>query len=224
LGENKFSTIDIIEQQPTVGGVWNHYGNKTSEEPVVVPTQGPSSTLVVPPGSAPLRKQNAAPTSGGNGYEPTKKTRSGCPVFPSAMYDSLEANIPRQLMQYSDFAFPDDIMLFPTRELVLEYLEEYAKEVLHLVKFNTQVVQICPREAGTLGCGWMVETRDLLTGKTIRMCYDAVVVASGHFSEPFIPKIPGVQEWNVRFPGVISHSMTYLNPEPFKNKVSAMTK
>ncbi len=224
--ENKFSMIDIIEQRPTTGGEWNYYCDNTTEEPVPVPTRGPSSTIATSSSSAPLlkRKQNRTLTNDENDTRDAQEARRGNPVFPSAMYDGLESNIPHPLMQYSDFAFPKDIMLFPTREIVLKYLNEYAKEVLHLVKFNTQVVEICPREAGTLGSGWMVETRDLLTGKSAQAYYDAVVIASGHFSEPFIPEIPGLKEWNERFPGVISHSKTYLNPEPFKNKVSTVGK
>lgn len=45
--------------------------------------------------------------------------------------------------------------------------------------------------------------------------YDAVVVASGHFSVPYIPNIQGLQDWNHKHPGSISHSKYYRLPDEF---------
>jgi hypothetical protein len=52
-------------------------------------------------------------------------------------YDDLETNIPHPLMQFSDQDFPEDILLFPKHDVVLAYLEKYAKIVRHLIHFST---------------------------------------------------------------------------------------
>lgn len=41
-------------------------------------------------------------------------------VFPTAMYEKLHTNIPKELMQFSDTAFPEYCQLFPKRQAVLE--------------------------------------------------------------------------------------------------------
>ena len=50
--------------------------------------------------------------------------------------------------------------------------------------------------------------------------FDSLVVATGHYSVPSIPDIPGLLEYDRRFPGRILHSKHYPNVETFKNKVS----
>ena len=45
-------------------------------------------------------------------------------------YERLEANLPKMLMQHTDFAFPDNEQLFPTHAAITEYLERYTDEVL----------------------------------------------------------------------------------------------
>jgi len=50
--------------------------------------------------------------------------------------------------------------------------------------------------------------------------YDAIAVASGHYTVPFIPDIPGISEWNKAYPGRISHSKFFRRPEEYKGQVS----
>jgi cation diffusion facilitator CzcD-associated flavoprotein CzcO len=45
--------------------------------------------------------------------------------------------------------------------------------------------------------------------------FDAVVVCSGHFSEPRIADIPGIDTW----PGKEMHSHNYRDPQSFRDKV-----
>lgn len=41
-------------------------------------------------------------------------------IFPTAMYEKLHTNIPKDLMKFSDKEFPKDSQLFPKRDTVLE--------------------------------------------------------------------------------------------------------
>ena len=77
--------------------------------------------------------------------------------FESPLYDYLETNIPKQLMAYSDQPFGDNLPLFPGHDAVLDYLELYADEIRHLIRFHTQVVKVTLAETcAHLICGkWL---------------------------------------------------------------------
>ena len=49
--------------------------------------------------------------------------------------------------------------------------------------------------------------------------FDAVVVASGHYSIPYIPDIPGLVEWDQRYPGSVQHSKHYRFAQDYAGKV-----
>ncbi|XXH00604.1 hypothetical protein Hte_006952 [Hypoxylon texense] len=135
------------------------------------------------------------------------------------MYDDLNTNIPHTLMKYSDSAFKDGCEIFPTRQDVQEYLVRYARDVRHLVKFSTQVTNITLRQDQQQRDQWGVRTKDLLTGQETQETYDAVVVASGHYSTPYIPdSIENISEFNAAYPGLISHSKLYRNAETYRGK------
>lgn len=133
------------------------------------------------------------------------------------MYDYLETNIPRSLMQHSDLDFPSDSQLFPQSEIVLRYLERYATDVRHMISFETQVLDVqlvqgadCER--------WLVQTRHLSSKRVQEAVYDAVIVASGHYDRPVVPSIPGLNEWAAEYAGSVIHSKAYRTPERFRDK------
>ena len=185
-----------------MGGVWN-YSNDPGG-PVDVPQTDPDQPLDEPTWQTDIEN--------GNGIGRLH------PTFASPMYESLETNIPHVLMKYSDAPSLEGDQLFPTRQAVTNYLQEYGKDVRHFVKFRTQVVDVKQKGEGSQG-GWSVLTKDLMSPCEISQReYDAVVVASGHYSVPSLPDIKGIKEWNEVNRGIISHSKTYRRPEPFKNK------
>ena len=132
------------------------------------------------------------------------------------MYEDLETNIPHFLMQFSDSPSLTEHQLCPSREAILKYLREYANDLKHLIKFHTQVTEVLQRNDGH--ASWLVQYKDLVSNKTTVGRYDAVVVASGHYSVPFIPDIAGIREWNQRYPGIISHSKFYQRRQDFWGK------
>lgn len=121
-------------------------------------------------------------------------------------------------MQYAEKPFPTDSALFPGHEAVLHYLEEYAEDVQHLIKFETQVLGVSVHSQDL--CNWEVTTQHLQGGKPSTSIYDAIVVANGHYIVPYVPNIKGITEWYKAYPGSISHSKSYRNNKPFiKRKV-----
>ena len=157
------------------------------------------------------------------------------PVFPSPMYEELETNIPRTLMRFSDLPFPSDCQLFPRHEAVKTYIDEYGKELLPLVKFETQVQEVKLLEATkdsstrdtssdseTIKERWSLQAEELRTGRIYEEKYDAVILANGHYSVPFVPYIEGAKEWNDAFPGTLSHSKTFRTAEEYRDKVRSI--
>jgi cation diffusion facilitator CzcD-associated flavoprotein CzcO len=123
-------------------------------------------------------------------------------------------------MKYSDQPFPDGTSLFPQHDVVLEYLERYADEVRHLITFGTQVLDVSPITEHSSQDRWSVSTKNLKTEEVSVSVFDAVIVANGHYNDPYVPDVPGIREWNAAYPGSISHSKFYRRPNDFKNKVS----
>ncbi|KAL8840815.1 MAG: hypothetical protein Q9176_003662 [Flavoplaca citrina] len=200
LAEKHFEVIDIFEQQASTGGVWN-YSNYAPSEELTIPQTNPHQ---------PLEEPKWLSATG------TVATPSH-PVFATPMYDRLESNIPNFLMRHPDDSSLEEQQLFAGRESVLEYLNRYADDVRYLIRFQTQVYDVRRKSDGDCD-RWLVCTRDLKSGKVSERLYDAVVVASGHFSVPVLPDIPGIRAWNVAYPGVITHSKYYRKPDGFKDK------
>lgn len=135
----------------------------------------------------------------------------------SPVYDRLETNIPRGLMGFSDLAWPDHCQLFPGHEAVLEYIERYSEDVRHLVQFDTQVLHV----RSTADKRWHLGTRQVNPSddaEVIEHVFDAVVVANGHFNVPYIPSVPGIEDWHRAYPRSICHSKFYRAPEHYAGK------
>lgn len=187
-----------------MGGVWNY----TPDVPV-----GQTKVPQIDP-----HQPHEEPQWSDSDSDPARRPfHTGKATFASPMYDALETNIPTFLMQFSDKSFPKDSQLFPGREEVAEYLRDYAEEVRHLVRFQVQALDVRLQHSDSRE-KWAVKTKDLLSQHETEAMYDAVVVANGHFTVPYIPDIKGIAKWNEQYPGVISHSKTYRTPTLFKNK------
>jgi cation diffusion facilitator CzcD-associated flavoprotein CzcO len=197
--ENAFTTIRVLDQRPAVGGVWNYSfaPAASNQADLTIPRTRPSSQVEEPVAQV------------------SSETREHELCFPSPIYDFLETNIPHTLMNFSDKKFPEGSALFPKFAVVKQYLEEYADDIRGLVNLATQVVSV----GLTADNQWMIKTRDIRTQKEGEEIYDAVVVASGHYSDPFIPDIKGIQDFRIQHPTTISHSKYYRRPEVYAGKV-----
>ena len=120
-------------------------------------------------------------------------------------------------MGFSDLLWDEDCQLFPDHHTVLEYLEQYATDIRHLIKFQTRVVDVSP--LGTTQ--WTVRSKPMTTSDDSTCAeevFDAVLVASGHFEVPYVPSVSGIEAWNEAYPGRILHSKSYRRPEDFEDK------
>lgn len=120
-------------------------------------------------------------------------------------------------MQYSDQPFLAGNQLFPGRESTLQYLQSYEHDIQDLVKLGTQVTEVrCAYEDSK--ASWQVHYQPLNLGTIHKDTYDAVVVASGHYTVPYLPEIDGIRQWNSTYTGSIYHSKFYRKPEDFDGK------
>ncbi|WYZ43452.1 hypothetical protein EsH8_VI_001151 [Colletotrichum jinshuiense] len=195
LAEKKFSKVQIFEQRDTVGGVWTYSSLNVIDSdfsiPRTQPTKNPDTAIAV------------------EGHDAKQ--------FVSPVYDYLETNIPHTLMNYSDQKFPSTASLFPPHKVVKKYLEDYAEELKPILSLSTQVLAVKKATSGGQAY-WEIETRDLKTDETSKAQFDAVLVASGHYNDPFIPDIPGLADFDKALPGTISHSKFYRNPSQYEGK------
>jgi cation diffusion facilitator CzcD-associated flavoprotein CzcO len=135
------------------------------------------------------------------------------------MYEKLHTNIPAGLMEFTDQKFPKDAWLFPRRQTVQQYLVSYAAELRQLIKFCFQVSSVSLVQRQDDGRdGWRVEARSTVSDECFKGDFDAVVVANGHYSIPYIPSMANMAAFSKVYPSVISHSKHYRTPETFAGK------
>lgn len=58
----------------------------------------------------------------------------------------------------------------------------------------------------------------MLNRRQPRQEFDAVVVATGRYNAPNIPRIAGLEAWTARWSDKIWHSRQYRRPQAFANK------
>lgn len=199
----------MFEQRSTVGGLWRY-----------TPETGDGTTFEVPQTNAHVGIESPIVQKSSTSERRDSKTEA---TFLSPIYETLETNIPKSLMGYGDTKFLESIQLFPRHADVQQYLEDYAKPVLDLIRFRTQVdnvkfLQATTNSDGSTSEEWSLFSQDVTSGEGICEVYNAIVVASGHYSTPFVPDISGLQEWNRAFPGTISHSKHFRKPQAFVDK------
>jgi hypothetical protein len=109
----------------------------------------------------------------------------------------------------------------PTRpyKVVADYLETIFAPFLHLVTFNTTLERLSKNE-GTGKWELVLRKTDAQSKGEVKDFwwkeeYDAVVVATGHYSVPNIPKIPGLDEWYKKYPHKLEHSKQFRNRDDY---------
>lgn len=119
-------------------------------------------------------------------------------------YDSLHLITSSRITGFPEYPMPADWPMFPSRSLMLAYLNAYADHfaLRERIAFETEVVSVVPLEGDgpTGAAGWRVSTSDGACRE-----YDGVFVANGHLWDQRIPPIAA------RFEGRQVHSGSYRN-------------
>lgn len=150
--------------------------------------------------------------------EKVGKYDNGLPVY-SSMYRDLKTNIPKEVMSFPDFPFESHLSSFVHHTEVRKYLEKYCDhfKIRDVIQFETSVDAVVPVkvENGWRGLAWDVTASNGIDPSTaVKRRFDAVMVCNGHFFDPYIPAIPGLEN----FTGTLMHSHSYRSAEPFAGK------
>lgn len=155
--------VVVIEQNDDVGGQWLYQSNVEQEDPL-----GRSSDSI-----------------------------NGALKVHSSIYSSLRLTSPREIMGYSDFPFlakkGRDMRRFPGHKELWLYLKDFTEAfgLREMIRFNV-IVEFVGEEEEEDARRWIVRSRERLSGKVMEEIFDAVVVATGHYSHPRLPSIKGI--------------------------------
>jgi dimethylaniline monooxygenase (N-oxide forming) len=129
----------------------------------------------------------------------------------SSAYRTLHINTAKNMTNFSDFIFREEVQRFPSHEDMHSYLTDYANHfgVMERIQFNAEVTDLQPLfEQDKQAPQWQVTTVD-----GTQRVFDAVCICTGHLTKPF-----HVAEFQSRFQGTYLHSHDYREPEPMIGK------
>ena len=144
----------------------------------------------------------------------TGSDQYGDPV-PNSMYRYLWSNGPKECLEFADYSFDQHfgqpIPSFPPREVLYDYIVGRAKNagIQKYLRFNTNVKSVTFSNNQ-----FEIISLNKKENKISKEKFDYVVVASGHFSVPYIPEYEGMNS----FPGRILHSHDFRDAEEFRGK------
>ncbi|XP_057421602.1 flavin-containing monooxygenase FMO GS-OX-like 8 [Lotus japonicus] len=179
--------VVVFEQNHDIGGQWLYNPNVQCEDPL--------------------------------GKNPVLKVHS-------SIYESLRLMSPREIMGFTDFPFlvkkGRDMRRFPGHRELLFYLNDFCEwfGLREVIRFNTRVEYVGPLNyngafSGNDDLKWVVRSKEKESDGVVEEVFDAVVVASGHYSHPKLPCIQGMDTWKRKQ----MHSHIYRTPQPFGKEI-----
>ncbi len=183
-------SVTCLEKSTAIGGVWNYDANcKGSNGPMYSTLRSnlPKEIMAIP--SRPFEDELAL----------RREMQEQWNAFKMSNLENARDDSSNHLDEYesSESSFVNHL------EVQL-YLERFAVEtdLMKSIELGTDVKSISKEEGGE----WLVEYTSAETG-TVTEKFDGVVVANGHYNEPFVPRIEGDT-----FTGVQVHSRDYDGP------------
>ncbi|KAF0701219.1 Aste57867_8293 [Aphanomyces stellatus] len=125
--------------------------------------------------------------------------------FASPVYTNLCTNLPPECMQFSTMPFPEETDQFPHHSVVHKYLVDFADmyNLRRFIRLNTTVEE----------CTFDNDVWSIQLSNGMKHVADRLIVATGHFRTPHIPKEPIID------PSIhCIHSREYRRPNEYKNK------
>ncbi|KAE8294576.1 Dimethylaniline monooxygenase [N-oxide-forming] 5 [Larimichthys crocea] len=133
------------------------------------------------------------------------------------IYQSVVINSSKEIMAFSDFPPPAQLPNNMHHSEVLLYLRLYAQsfKLLQHIQFQTTVVSVRQTLDFAATGQWEVET-ETRDGQRETRVFDAVIVCTGHFTQPHLPlgDFPGIES----FEGNYFHSWDYRSADDMQGK------
>ncbi|KAJ3339092.1 hypothetical protein HDU83_007786 [Entophlyctis luteolus] len=208
--------VTLYERNSAPGGVWKYHDSKqvsvSPNFPQPTPRSVTSAIAEVPDGvSFPHEVLLDALSNAGEAQ------RLHNP--PNACYDSLTNNIPVQLMGLKDWRVQDGLPWSVSHREVAKYYQSF---VDHFALTDNIVYNALVCETRKYGNVWKVVVQIFKEeGRKVEWIskeFDAIVVATGHYNDPYIPDIAGIKEWRSSRGDAIIHSKVYRTPETYQGK------
>ncbi|KAF7547009.1 hypothetical protein G7Z17_g8027 [Cylindrodendrum hubeiense] len=216
--ERIFDYVRVFERQDRVGGLWAYdaepdrfqttsdEAEKTSEIPEHLRRNGPCFTSPAP---EKLGQRGSA-------------------------YDTLDTNAGARTMAFTHAPLPFGNSIQSIRKygrnnssrprhVVLKYLEDLFEPYFHLLQLNTSVERVEKNPDGewvltlrqqSVKYGTEGATRDYWWQEA----FDAVIVASGHFTVASVPEIDGLKETFAKLPEKFEHSKAWRSQQDYVGK------
>ncbi len=140
----------------------------------------------------------------------------GEPVHCS-MYRYLWSNGPKECLEFADYTFEEHfgrpIASYPPRAVLWDYIKGRVEKagVREQIRFSTSVRRVEYNEDQQ---NFSVTVHNLTEDRMYTEDFDNVVVATGHFSTPNVPKFDGLETFN----GRVMHAHDFRDALEFKDK------
>ncbi|KAM0815545.1 hypothetical protein AB5N19_01344 [Seiridium cardinale] len=201
--ENYFQKISVFERREKAGGTWIY---DADPQPPLAVHPGALPTQLDPPLSLPDHLPAILPPSQQERYAKT-------PV-----YDSLTTNVPDIAMSFSDerFAYGPFAPHYVPRQYVENYFSTHGVDKFLVLNTTVEDVSILPSKSSEDAEKWKLTLRKYDPARHVDIwweeVFDAVILANGHYSIPYVPYVTGLENYIEKFPGRVVHSKYYRSP------------
>merc|ERR1719191_180960 len=119
-------------------------------------------------------------------------------------YVDFGLQVPKELYEFPSYPFNSKYGSFPKGPEVQEYIRSFSKEkgIYHNIEFNTEVLRMVPQAEHR---GWTLHLRRNGEAQIQQQNFDFVVVATGMYGTPLMPKLPGMDI----FKGITMHAESF---------------
>ncbi|UJO23377.1 Thiol-specific monooxygenase [Fulvia fulva] len=197
--EDYHTKITIFERRETAGGTWI-YDDDPGELPLL-------PGLLPPEADKPLPAPTHLPTT----TEPTTQNR----FDRTPIYAELTTNVPDVAMSFTKIPFPYGP--FVPHHVPKQYIENYFSwhQTDSSLVLNTTVEDLVRLPKDRWRLVLRVHDASRKVDEWWEEEFDAVILANGHYSVPFIPNVTGLEAYLRKFPGRVEHSKTYRTPKAY---------
>ncbi|CCH45935.1 Flavin-containing monooxygenase [Wickerhamomyces ciferrii] len=218
--ERAFKKIVGFEQKDKLGGTW-----ATSIDKPDVPDDKIWEDEYYKPEVIHPKIETPSDLSEGNTYDKplvVEGANNNNQWRRSPVYPGLYTNVPRRFLRFSSIKYEppakdsskqiDPLITYQEVGQVLDKFTDDNK-LLDYFRLNSQVQDVKKTSDGK----WVLTIRETKDGKDHWYIeqFDAVAVASGHYSVPYIPKIEGL---STREPGSFIHAKSFRTVDQFKDQ------
>lgn len=220
--------VTVFERSSIAGGVW-HYDERVPDDPPY-PNNTPSrgDYRVSQPGEfayatpPPEYDDDTGTDDRGRGSRDVADLEVKFSP-PGPCYAGLKNNVPTYLMASVLDPWPEGTEPFVSQRRLEQYIQTLAEShgVDAVTLFHTRIDEARKTPDGAK---WEIRSVALEKGgdgiqftEKVQQ-FDLLVVASGHYNMPRVPDIAGLKDWNVAYPGRVTHSKQYRLSDKYRGQ------